>query len=184
MNWNPDGRFLAISEGHAAGVGSGPVSIYKFDASSLTRVAQVATGYVPSLSWSPNGSFLATAQLQSQIFASFNMQIYDFNGSMLTLIPGTHVAPNRWSFTGFQWSPDGKYLAGTSIGNDFTLGYVHVYTIDYAPTTTPQSLTNSMVLGDSAKGSAYDAHLRLQPGASVNLTGKMFYDNIDGMATT
>jgi len=46
-------------------------------------------------------------------------------------------------------------------------------------TTSPQTLATSMVIGDSAKGSAYDAHLRLQPGASVNLAGKMLYDNVN-----
>jgi hypothetical protein len=77
-----------------------------------------------------------------------------------------------------NWSPDNRYLA---LGGDTSsTGHekIEVYKSDYVNITTPQSLTNSMVLGDSAKGSAYDAHLRLMPGASVNLTGRMLYDNV------
>jgi hypothetical protein len=77
---------------------------------------------------------------------------------------------------GVAWHPSMKYLAVNAYSS---LYQSTIYDIHYAPTTTPQALSASMVFGDSAKGSACDAYLRLQPGASINLTGKMLYDNVN-----
>jgi WD40 repeat protein len=173
MNWSPDGRYLAV--GGQAPTSGNEIQIYSFSGTSLTLVDSKDYGTtVYSMNWSPDGRYLAVG---GQAPTSGNeIQIYSFSGSSLTLVDSKNYGNYVNSM---NWSPDGRYLAVG--GNSFSTGHekIEVYKSDFVNTTTPQSLTNSVVFGDSAKGSAYDAYLRLMPGASVNLTGKMLYDNVN-----
>jgi hypothetical protein len=110
-----------------------------------------------------------------------DLECYSFDETSLTLIPGTQ---NNWGGDAVEWPqiicwhPDGRYLARGGFHPDIGHEALEIYKSDFVQTTTPQSLTNSFVLGNKAQGSTYDAHLHLQPGASLNLTGKMLYDNV------
>jgi len=162
VNWSPDGRYLAIS-------GYGPTSgyniqIYRFYGASLIFQTQAGNATSRCVEWSPCGHFLSAGSDSSE-------SVYSFDGSSLTSI-ATGVARNVYTAT---WSPDERFIATGS----WNSGILEVYKVNYRKDIIPQALTNSLVLGDSVKGSDYDAHLRLLPGASINLSGKMLYDNID-----
>ena len=176
LNWSPDGRFLAIG-GHLPLSGN-EAQVYSFSGTSLTLAASVDYGtYVRSVNWSPDGRYLAIGG--DHPISGQELQVYAFNGSSLTFV---NAKPYPTFVNAINWRPDGKYLAIG--GADNTFHETAVYKSDFVNTTTPQALTNSIVFGDSAKGTAYDVHLRLPPGASLNLMGKMLYDNVDGVATT
>jgi len=162
--WSPDGRYVAI-----AAAAFWIMRIYRFDGNSLMPIITI-DGLNPyrSARWSPDGRYISTTLSGQSLEA-----IYTFDGATLSLIPDTQISSGYPVLS--DWRPDGKYLAVANLGTPYLL----VYNTHFTQTTTPQALTKSLVLGDSAKGDDYDAQVRLLPGASINLNGKMLYDNID-----
>jgi WD40 repeat protein len=177
VNWSPDGRYLAIG-------GYNPTSgyelqVYRFDGTNLVLVPGARVHYgltIFSVMWSPDGRYLAVGG-ETPVVGHTTVEVYSFDGVSLTVISASQIAYSG-RIEQVNWMADGRYLA---IGGSPTGGFqpVEVYKVNYVNNTTPQAVTSSMVWGDSAKGDAYDAHLRLQPGASLNLTGKMLYDNVN-----
>jgi hypothetical protein len=72
------------------------------------------------------------------------------------------------------WSPDGGYFALTNNGANT----VKVYRVVYVSGYNPQTFATGLVFGNSSLGSAYNANVRVLPGASVSLNGKVFDDSI------
>ena len=172
--WSPDGRYVACTRG------INDLSIFRFDGNSLILSDSFPDQGLGQTVWSSDGKYVAICADTSIP----KVMVFSFDGKSLHLIPGSLMALT--DATSYQewirFSPNGKYLAVCySNFNSPAYGVLKIFAADYVQATTPQSLTNGMVFGDSAKGSAYDAHLRLQPGASINLEGKMFYDNVDGV---
>jgi len=169
LSWSPDGRYLAVG-------GNFPTSgnilkIYTFNGTELVLSAQADFGeYVYSLAWSPNGQYVAVGGYHPT--GSSALQVYRFNGTALIPCAQTNYGELVWSVA---WSPDGQYLSIMWSSPE----KIEICHADYTQPTTPQASTYSIVFGDSAKGSNYDAHLQLKPGASLNLTGKMLYDCMD-----
>jgi len=180
LSLSPDGRYIGIANGAA-------IAICRFDGNSLFLNDSISlSGSSFSCDWSFDGRYLATG-FGSGIVGVGRTQVYSFDGKTLTLIPGSVMNLSNFYSTdvfAIGFSPNGKYLAqggAINTGGSPMLNSFNIYAVDYVQTTTPQSLTTSMVFGDSAKADAYDTHLRLMPGASLNLSGKMLYDNADGL---
>jgi WD40 repeat protein len=177
-NWSPDGRYLAI--GGNSPIGGNEVQVYAFNGSSLTLIASIDYGTtVLATSWSPEGKYLAIGGIGP--ISGNEVQIFAFNGSSLTLIASIDYGTSSSLIDAINWRPDGRYLA---IGGQ-TPGTGHeefeVYTCDYVNNTITQALSNSIVFGDSAKGSSYDARVNVLAGARVNLFGAMSYDGINAV---
>jgi WD40 repeat protein len=173
VNWSPDGRFLAV--GGNDPMGSDGIKIYRFAGSSLSLAAHTNYGsFLYSVNWSSDGRYLAVG---GAFQASGNeVQVYSFNGYALSSVAQSNYGDYVFSV---NWSPDGRYLAIGGYGPAAGHEELEVYLVNYAKDTNSQALTDGIVFGDSAKGSNYDAHLRLKPGASLNLIGKMLYDCVD-----
>jgi WD40 repeat protein len=190
INWSPDGRYLAVGANVNKNVNLYSVMVYRFDGTNLILIPgtqiecenNVGHSLVSTVRWSPDGSYLAI-RINNPLAGHADLECYSFDGSSLTLIPGTQ---NNWGGGGASdytqiicWHPDGRYLARGGSNPDIGHEALEIYKSDFVQTTTPQSLTNSFVLGNKAQGSTYDTHLHLQPGASLNLIGKMLYDNVN-----
>jgi WD40 repeat protein len=181
---SPDGRYIGaiFYEGRK-------VIVYRFDGNSLVLDDRISTGPVWTCDWSADGRYFSIGYYDNGGAGPAFIQVYSFDGKKLTLIPGSVMEINDFIVANYismvRFSPNGKYLAMGGLfwngGSALDPRYdsLMIYAVDYVQTTSPQTLATSMVIGDSAKGSAYDAHLRLQPGASVNLAGKMLYDNVN-----
>ncbi|MFA5306587.1 MAG: WD40 repeat domain-containing protein [Candidatus Babeliales bacterium] len=177
VNWSPDGRYLAV-------VGSGPTSgneiqIYSFSGSSLTLVSSTDFGDAGSsvnmVNWSPDGRYIAICGTGA--ISENEVEVYAFSGSSLT--PVSSIDFVGAAVNTVSWRPDGRYLA---IGGQIAgTGHEEVYTCDYVNNTITQALSNSIVFGDSAKGSTYDARVNVLAGARVNLFGAMSYDGINAV---
>jgi len=182
LSLSPDGRYIGATIYNSNQPDQ--VAVYRFDGNSLVLNDLISVGgYWSTCDWSLDGRYFAVGV--SNVLVSeppSHTEVYSFDGKTLTLIPGSVMdMPSFSSFYMLRFSPNGKYLAqGGSVDSvGFSANNLRIYAADYTQTTTPQTLATSMVFGDSVKGSAYDAHLRLQPGASLNLTGKMLYDNVN-----
>jgi WD40 repeat protein len=169
LSWSPDGRYLAV--GGNAPTSGNILKIYTFNGTELVLNAQADFGeYVYSLAWSPNGQYVVVGGYHPT--GSSALQVYRFNGTTLIPCAQTNYGELVWSVA---WSPDGQYLSIMWSSPE----KIEICRADYTQPTTPQASTYSIVFGDSAKGSNYDAHLRLKPGASLDLIGKMLYDCVD-----
>jgi WD40 repeat protein len=178
VSWSPDGRYLAV--GGSSPASGNEVQVYSFNGSSLTLAASYDYGLVVySVNWSPNGRYLAVGGYSP---ASGNeVQVYLFNSSSLTLVAGYDYGSSGPDIYSINWKPDGYFLA---IGGDNTsLGHegIEILRADYVNNTVPQALSNSVVFGNSSRGSSYDARVNVLAGAQVGLSGAMSYDSVSGL---
>ncbi|MFA6264027.1 MAG: hypothetical protein WCW33_01205 [Candidatus Babeliales bacterium] len=131
-----------------------------------------------SVNWSPNNYYL-TVGGQWPISGHEEIETYSFDGRILTFIPGTKIDYGTNYACSIDWHPNGHCIA---LGGSPSAPHeeIEIHTADFTSATlSPQALSTSIVLGDHAKGSNYDTHLHLLPGASLNLVGNMLYDNVD-----
>ncbi len=187
LSLSADGRYIGVAI--FSSFSSGQVAVYRFDGNSLVLDDLISAGPGYTCDWSPDGRYFALGVSYNNGLGPIYTQVYSFDGKALSLIPGSvmeaHDFINVAIIYTVRFSPNGKYLAmgGALWNGGDPLGprndSLKIYAVDYVQTTSPQTLATSMVFGDSAKGDAYDVHLRLQPGASVNLNGKMLYDNVN-----
>jgi WD40 repeat protein len=128
-------------------------------------VGSAATGSVPySVAWSPDGRFLAVAN-----FTSYTLQIFSFYGGKPILV-GTATTGNGPSSV--SWSPNGSFITVTNVGSNS----VQVFGVNYIVSQTPQALSDSIVFGNSALGSSYDAIVRGLAGSQMAIDGLINYD--------
>ena len=74
---------------------------------------------------------------------------------------------------GVVWSPDGRFVAMANYGNNT----LQMYRVNYVSVAESQSWTSSLVFGDSARGSAFDANVQVLSGARVEISGKVRDDS-------
>jgi WD40 repeat protein len=179
-NLSPDGRYIAI--GGNGPTGGNEVQVYAFSGSSLTLVASLDYGTsVYTVNWSPDGRYIALGGVGP--ISGNEVQVYAFSGSSLTLVSSTDFGSSSSRVHTVNWRPDGRYIAIGGYGPASGHEEIEVYTCDYVNNTITQALSNSIVFGDSAKGSSYDARVNVLAGARVNLFGAMNYDGASAVLT-
>jgi DNA-binding beta-propeller fold protein YncE len=171
VSWSPDGRFLAV-----ANFGGSTLQVFGFNGSgTLTKVTSgsgVATGTNPySVSWSPDGRFLAVTNSGSS-----TLQVFSFTGSgnPTQITSGTGVATGTNPYS-VSWSSNGRFIAVANHGSNT----IQVFGVNYIVSQTPQALSNSIVFGNSALGSNYDATVDFLSGSNVILNGQLNVDNVN-----
>jgi DNA-binding beta-propeller fold protein YncE len=171
LSWSPDGRFIAVVNQN-----SNTLQIFSFTGSGnpiqVTTGTGVSTGSQPySSSWSPDGRFIAVVN-----YGSYSLQIFRFtgSGSPIQVTTGTGVATGNYP-SSVSWSPDGRFIAVVNYGS-YSL---QIFSVNYIVSQTPQALTNSIVFGNSALGSSYDATVDFLSGSNVILNGQLNVDNVN-----
>jgi WD40 repeat protein len=163
--WSPDGRFLAIG---GTAISGNELQIYSFDGTSLTLVTGFDfAGTIYSLKWSPDGKYIGAAG------SGNNIRLFSFYEGSLTSVCIEKFGSRVQSI---DWRPDQNFIAiGGYIPNAGHTEF-EIYNLTYYYN---QTLSNSIVFGDSAKGSTYDANVNVLSGALVKLQGAMSYDNVN-----
>lgn len=168
LQWSPDGRFIALIRIDTDNL----LQIYSFKGRGAPLlVGSINTGVSSNplgFSWTPDGKYLIVC------FAGTtnNIRMYSFTGNgNPTLVGQTSLAAGG---IGINVSPDGKYLCvgGLSSAN------LYVYRINYNNTTEVQTLSNSVVFGNSALGASYDLNVRGLSEAQIEIDGLLNYDNV------
>jgi len=169
LNWSPDGLYLAVGGSNS----SQDLTIYLWNGSTLTQVTTKDHGtQVLSANWTSDGKYLAVGGQNDPN----DLIIYKWDGSSLTQITskdhGTGVFSVAW------WSPDGKYLAVGGTNNPYN---IIVYTATYSYNSSTQPFSNSIIFGDSSRGSDFDLDVSLFAGARVELDGFLYHDSISNL---
>ncbi len=168
--WSPDGRFIAL-----VNLGSSTLQIFGFNGTSNpTLVGQASTGSSPfAVAWSSDGRFLAVVNRDSS-----TLQIFTFSGSgnPTQVTTGNGVAATGTHPYSVAWSPDGRFIALVNNSSNT----LKVFGVNYIVNRLTQALTNSIVFGNSASGSASDLGVQLLSGANVSVDGILNYDNTMG----
>jgi Tol biopolymer transport system component len=165
VSWSPDGRFLAV-----VNASSNSLQIFSFYGGNPAIVGSQNTGSGSSpysVSWSPDGRFLAVVSEGIQ-----SLQIFRFSGvGNPTQVGGNIPTGQAYSVS---WSPDGRFIAVVNSNNST----VQAFGVNYIVSQTPQALSNSIVFGNSALGSNYDATVDFLSGSNVILNGQLNVDNV------
>lgn len=157
-NWSPDGKFLLLAGSPAsAGVGgfanADLVRIYAFNGTSLMPRASHPGGFVAS--WSRNGKYLSYTLSQTGRL----MRLMRFDGSTISDVATFDSGSGNYNQ---GWDPSNKV---------FTAGFSSIE-LYKTPFSKPHvTLTNGVVLGDSASGSSFDCHFEALGGAHVCVNG-------------
>jgi WD40 repeat protein len=165
--WSPDGNYLAVTTKTGT---NDTLSVYRFNGNNaLTPVGSSFTvgGSLLIASWSPDGRYLA---LVPELSAE--LRIYRFDPSSgLAFIASLPISGAQ---TTVDWSPDGRFIASASWGAN----NMSIYRCNFVSTpVAQQGFTNGLVFGQSAKGSSYNANVKVLAGAGVALQGKVTDDS-------
>ena len=180
VNWSSDGKYLAIGGG--APDNGNEIQIFYFNGSSLNLVASQNYGdpavysAVNSVRWSSDGKYLAVGGYLPD--DNNEIQVFLFNGSGLSLMTSQNYGSSiNCTVNPVEWNPEGKLL---SVGGATpSAGHydIEVHNFNWTPDISPQSFSNSVVLGDSLFGSDNDLNTHILSAAQVKLDGKMLCDN-------
>jgi WD40 repeat protein len=168
VNWSPDGHSVAIGVGNT-------IQIYYFTGSSVSLLASQDYGnYIYEVNWSPDGHMLAVGGPTSN--ESAQIHIYRFSGSSLNLLATQACAGIARSV---DWSIDSLLLGVGNYNPSSGHNEIEVYTLQYGPETEVQSISNSIVFGNSVLGSSYDLNARGLANAQIEIDGLVNYDNVN-----
>ena len=173
--WSPDGNYLATT-GLVSGTGTMYVYSVNSAATSLTQISVLSFGTsARTVKWSSDGRFLLvggndTASRDLILYIEFPSLTFIQTISFGTYIYSADVHPN------------GLYLAAGGYTTAPSTPYytLNIANIAYGQETTPQAISNSIVFGNSAAGSASDLSVQLLSGANVSVDGIINYDNTQG----
>lgn len=164
ISWSPDGRYIAM-----ASYGDNTIYIYSFNGQgnpTLTGTVSITNPYY--VTWFPDGKYFAVSCNTS----TNTINIYAVKGF------GNPIFVGRISITeaarSIDCSPDQQFLA---IGGQ-NASHLYVYKINYVKNTASQTLSNSLIFGNSALGSSYDLNVRGLASAQVEIDGLVNYDNV------
>ncbi|MFA6990512.1 MAG: beta-propeller fold lactonase family protein [Candidatus Babeliales bacterium] len=170
LAWSPDERFIAVA--HNSSPGS--LDIYRFFGSRNPYPVKVGSSITTgntasSVTWSPSGNFFAVT-----CYGVNSLGIYKFDGATTpTQIDSNISTANNPNWV--SWTPDGLYIA---IANEIASGKIQVFRVNQIVDYSTQSLSNSIVFGNSALSSSYDLNVRCLSGAQVEIDGLVNYDNV------
>ena len=171
VQWSPDGRSVAVINMNGS---TRRIYYYRFDgANTLTQLGtwvalSSSAGGAPAVAWSPDGGYVAGFAPGETILYIYKI---DATGGLGLWAAAGSVAG---SLPSFAWSPDGRYFALTNNGANT----VTVYSCKYVSSYSSQAFTTGLVFGNSALGGAYNANVRVLPGCSMALQGKMTDDSV------
>jgi WD40 repeat protein len=167
--WSPDGRYIALIRLDPDDL----LQVYSLQGNShIQLVGSVGTGAInpQSFVWSPDGRYLVVCGASVG-----NIQIYSFSGFGAPTLVGQVALPGGATARDIRISHDGKYVV---VGGNSS-STVYVYQINYIRTQSPQALSSSIVFGNAALGSSYDATVRSLSGAQTILNGLLSYDCVN-----
>jgi Tol biopolymer transport system component len=168
--WSPDGRFIAVT-GHST---YNSINIYR--ANGINAPMFVGSGtstdlQFKSVTWSPDGRFLAIVN-----GINGNLWLYKFNGTSAPISIGNVSTGGNVSQC-VTWSPDGNFIA---VVNQTSPGTLHIFRCNYYYTGQPsanQGFSNGLLFGDKAKGSDFDAKVKVLSNATVTVKGMVKDDS-------
>jgi WD40 repeat protein len=168
--WSHDQRFIAF--GRYNGVGGNCTIIGFNGTATVTYPVSIDLGtQVNAVAWSPNGRYLLVCSSNG---GSGIYGLYKVNISGATELLGTPAFGTV--ATTVAWSPDSKYvLVGGTNGTTDLMVFPTTMTATAAST---QGFSNGLLFGDKAKGSAYDADVRVLSSATVKVRGKIKDDSV------
>ena len=165
--WSPDGRFIAI-----VNMPSNALQMYRFNGiNAPMKVDTDITGgnLATGVTWSPDGRFVAVVYNSSG-----TMQIWRFDGTHRPSGVGSSIAVGTYPFK-VSWSPDGNFIA---LANQTTPGVLRIFRCNYYYTGQPaQGFNNGLLFGDKAKGSDFDAKVKVLSNATVTVKGMVKDDS-------
>ena len=164
---SPDGRFLAV-----VNYSGNSLQIYRLTGVGTPVAVDIAaTGMTnpTCVTWSPDGRFLAVGNLSAD-----TLQIYRFNGSNTpTLVTASTIVLQNPYY--LAWSPDGNFIAAA---DNTSPGALRIFRCNYIYSGQPsQGFSNGLLFGDSAKGSSFDATVKIMGNARVGFRGKISDDS-------
>jgi Tol biopolymer transport system component len=161
--WSPDNRYIAVATYAPS------IEVFQFNGTTnLTLINSLPVSYgLLSVCWSPDGRFLAAASRNGPW-----LQIFQFNGSTIKALKTITLSATAYFVS---WSPDGRFIA---VLTSSVLG-LQIYQVNYTVDYTPQALSTSIVFGNSALGSSYDATIDFLSGSNVLLNGQVNFDNVN-----
>lgn len=165
--FSPDGRFIALAD-----IAGSTLKIYSFNGrgGGPYLVGSVATGTGTfGISWFSSGKYIAVGCYSS---AKNNTLIYSFSGVGNPVLVGSLSLTNGGDCVGI--SPDQQFIAVTA----GSAPSISVCRVNYINTTPTQSLSNSIVFGNSALGPNNDLNVRVLSDANINVAGILNYDNV------
>jgi len=166
VEWNPDGKFVAIGGDDPDAVGGFGTTIdlriYGFDGSTLTTADGETFGTANAsnifrIAWRPDGDFIAIGGHTPEMFGgaanTSELQIYGWDGSSLSAVTSTDWGNTSSSdIFSLDWSPDSFSLA---VGGDESIGSTEfrIYTFD----DTTLNLTFSVDYGPDFEADVWAA---------------------------
>ncbi|MFH1643764.1 MAG: WD40 repeat domain-containing protein, partial [bacterium] len=175
-SWSPDGKYLAVggvSDGYAQ------AQIYSFYNNNLSPspISEIHfstyTNY-NKLQWSPNGKYISLAN-QDLAYAPDEIIIIKVDNGIISSTPIVQQSFGYYA-SGTIWTSDSKYLF--IYGRQPDSGYeLQQYEVNYMFDTTQQGFNNSIIFGDSSRGSDYNLNSFVLGGARIEINGIAWFDD-------
>ena len=165
LSWSPDGRFIAVIY-----YSTNILQVIPFTGSVFGPSFSTSTSTSPnSVSWSADGRYIVVV---TSISGGGTLQIFPFKGNSFGSAINTGCG-NSSVYVSF--SKDGRFVLVINYGSPGTCN-LQIFPLNYVVNMAPQAISNSIVFGNSALGSAYDLSVRALAGANIEYNGIVNYD--------